>query len=152
MIYLFVSELMGSTVSLHPVEAAVVALIAIPILAVGDVGPVGFSPLYAGVIGAILASMRQGHQGLQEATESAKKGLIAATKWIVTLLSGASATAFGSPALCVNLGIGDNHTQTVIYFGLGLIGSQVIDLIILHGRTIATRVLIKFGVTAEEVK
>ena len=126
--------------SIHPADIVIVAICAVPVVGVG--GP-EFYPLSAGILGAILASMRQNYGGLPTGTFW-QRALIAG-KWIFTLLSGACATSIGSPAICVNAGIEGNHTQTLIYFGMGLIGSKIVDLVITHAETLAGKALGRAG-------
>lgn len=136
--------------SVHPADIAIVIVAAAPVVAVG--GPVEFNPVSAGILGAIIASMRKNSAQLEEATQSLRKGTIAATKWLTTLIMGASATVFGSPAICANMGIDSGHTLTLIYFGVGLIGSTAVDLIISRDKALVERLLNRGGIGSNEEK
>jgi hypothetical protein len=131
-------------VSVHPADIAVIALCAAPVVAVGP----EFSPLSAGLLGAVLASMRK--SSFADATASLGKATIAAGRWLATLLSGAAATVFGSPAICANAGIEAGHTMALVYFAVGLVGSTIVDLVISRDRAIAEKILARFPGAKEE--
>jgi len=135
-------------VSIHPADIAIVVA-ALPMVAVG--GPVEFNPVSAGILGAVIASMRKNSAEIQDATKSFTKAGIAATKWLTTLLSGASATVFGSPALCANANI-EGPSAVLVYFGAGLIGSTFVDLIISRDKVIAEKLLGRVAGSAETKK
>lgn len=133
--------------SIHPADIVIVAVCAVPVVGVGNPE---FYPLSAGILGAVLASMRLNTGGVNDVV-SLRRGLWVASKWLTTLLSGAAATVFGSPAICANAGIEGNHTMTLIYFGVGLIGSKVVDLIVSRGDFLAEKLLARAvpGATGE---
>lgn len=114
-------------------------------------GPIEFNPVSAGILGAVIASMRKNSAELQDATTSFRKAIVAAFKWLTTLGSGASATVFGSPALCANAGI-EGPSAVLVYFGIGLIGSTAVDLILSRDKAIAEKLLGRVGVNAEAKK
>ena len=135
--------------SIHPADIVVIIVAAAPVVAVG--GPIEFNPVSAGILGAVIASMRKNSAELQDATTSFRKAIVAATKWLTTLLSGASATVFGSPALCANVGI-EGPSAVLVYFGAGLIGSTFVDLIISRDKAISEKLLASFTKVGNEKK
>lgn len=135
--------------SIHPADIVIIVVAAAPAIAVG--GPIEFNPVSAGILGAVIASMRKNSAELQDATTSLRKAIVAATKWLITLLSGASATVLGSPVLCANLGI-NGPSAALVYFGGGLIGSTFVDLVISRDKAIAEKLLARVSGPSTEPK
>jgi hypothetical protein len=131
---------MRNLMHLHPADLAVIAMVAAPAVAVG--GPIEFNPVTVGIMGAVIASMRKNSAQLEEAMQTWRKATVAAGKWVTTLLSGASATVFGSPAICASVGL-EGHVATLTYFGVGLIGSTLVDLVISRDKLIAEKLMEK---------
>lgn len=136
--------------SIHPADIVVIAIAAAPVVAAG--GPIEFNPVSAGILGAVIASMRKNTADLQVATQNWKAAVVTAAKWLTTLLSGASATVFGSPAICANAGIDPGHTAVLVYFGVGLIGSTIVDLIMSRDKAIAEKLLSRVTGESQEPK
>jgi len=119
--------------SFNTPDIATVAIAAIPLFAAAGIES---HPVGAGLMGAAIASaLKIGPIDIAKYTLAGAISVFG--KFIVTFLSGAIATVYGSPWACSRMHA-DVSLSLLIYLGIGLTGSAIVRLVVSYDRAIAS--------------
>jgi uncharacterized membrane protein YeaQ/YmgE (transglycosylase-associated protein family) len=127
-------------------ESCLPFALALPVVATAAVDPqaatVGFKMLnvYAGIAGAVVAAAIAHKLSLTaddpNKPVTVKSQLGKLTRSITNVISGASASVFGSPFASRVLGMDGNDAAMMLSFVFGLIGSAICEAIVIAGPTV----------------